>query len=83
MKPRDARTDKQMDGLKTDAYDTPGFWISLNYGEGIILSKQHAGEPEEWTVEIPMRDFNRLIDWYNCDQKPRAAPKRAKGAKQR
>lgn len=68
MKPRDAKTSKQMCSLETDNCDTMAGWILLDYGF-VIIHAQRSGEDSEGRLRLPRAQFNKLIDWYNKDQR--------------
>lgn len=68
-RPIDARTMKQLCALASDNWDTKDFWI-LTDGRQISIGKQKNGSPAEWIVNIPKKDFDKLIEWYTKDQFP-------------
>lgn len=69
LSPRKARTFKQMVSLKTDNHHTKESWILLMEGNSICISNQRNGEALTASITIQRKDFNRLIDWYNKEQK--------------
>lgn len=83
LTPREARTDQQICDLPRDNVSTRRYWIMLS-GEGVVIAKQTRGEPCESSMMIPLRDFHRLIDWYNTGRwGTRANPTPATSAKRR
>ena len=70
MKPRDAVLNRHIVRLQTDNHDTVEGWILID-GSRIVLQNQKHSEPSTGKVEFTRRSFNRLIDWYNRDQKLR------------
>lgn len=70
MKPRDAKTESQRLKLSRDNLSTVGHWILLN-DNSVTLTAQRVGESATASMRVPRSEFNRLIDWYMRDQKPR------------
>ena len=78
MVPREAKTFEQICKLKRDNVSTTEYWIEVD--ELVVtLCKQRLTNPPEERIDIPRKDFNTLVDWYNTGSKK---PKRKnKGAK--
>ena len=71
MRPRDARTFEDVCRLKSSAIDTPDFWMMVDEGGEVCITAQRIGEDKTGQIFIPRKDFTRLVDWYNRDQKLR------------
>lgn len=71
MKPRDARAEKVFD-LRRDNFTAGDCWI-LTDGHRVSLVEQPGGQSPKQQVTLDRVTFNRLIDWYMRDQKPRPA----------
>jgi len=61
--PKTANTEKKICSMERDNYATKDFWL-LTHEKHIVIAKQRAGEQAEFMVEIPKKDFNRLIKFY-------------------
>lgn len=77
MKPREATTFKKVCSLKEDNYPRNNFkkWSILVSDSGVSIHPP-SGDNRGY-FEIPRKDFNAIVDWYNEDQKPLAM--RSKG----
>ncbi len=53
--------------IKTDNFSTPQFWISAD-GLEVSICKQRNGEPPEAIVSVPIKTFNKMIEWYQTPQ---------------
>lgn len=72
MRPRDAKTLKQVCDLRTDNFDVKGGWVLLD-GNGkysITIARQVEGHAVTQQINIPRREFNQIVDWYMREQKP-------------
>jgi len=69
MRPRDAKTSEDIRKLRSDNKDVPEGWIRIN-GDTVMVYQQRCGEESTGKVNLPRAEFNRLIDWYNREQKP-------------
>jgi len=70
MKPIEAKTfDDVANNLIEDNTATPRFWMSID-GTSIMLVKQTVGESASATFEIPKKDFDKFVYWYQNDQPP-------------
>lgn len=65
---RKANTEKQICSVYRDNLSTEDYWIMGN-PDSVTIAKQRNGESSEWIVQIPKKDFNKLIDFYNREQK--------------
>jgi hypothetical protein len=66
-RPIDARTEKQLCKLLSDNYATKNYWI-LHAIDHITICKQSSGSSAEEMMQIPRKDFNKLIEWYIKEQ---------------
>ena len=67
LSPRKARSD-QFEKLNSDNKHTDNYWILLNE-DHITLTEQNSRENPKASISIDKIQFNRLIDWYNREQK--------------
>ena len=67
LSPRKARSD-QLVKLNTDNTQTENYWILLNEGY-VTIAEQTVGEPCQNDIQIDKKQFNKIIDWYNREQK--------------
>ena len=67
LSPRNARSD-QFEKLNSDNRHTDNYWILLNE-DNITITEQTSGEYPKATISIDKIQFNKLIDWYNREQK--------------
>ena len=67
LSPRKARSD-QFIKLNSDNMSTENYWILLNEHD-ITLCEQSLGESPKNQIHIKKRQFNKIIDWYNREQK--------------
>jgi hypothetical protein len=67
MKPRNAKTFKQICSLATDNHYVKSGWIMVDVNR-VSLVNQKLGEVSTGEVEFDRRSFNALIDWYSRDQ---------------
>ncbi len=66
MRPRDARTSKQVCKMPRDNLDYGGFWMLLN-GTGfcsVSITAQKTGENATQSISIPRHVFDHFVDWY-------------------
>ena len=70
MRPRDARTFEDVCRLNCDSIATLDFWMAVG-DEEVRIFEQRIGEDKRGQIFIPRKDFTRLVDWYNRDQKLR------------
>lgn len=70
MKPRDAKTIRQIIRLKSDNFppDSNKWGILLSDEKHVSLFGPAKLNMDY--VRIPRKQFNAIIDWYNKDQKP-------------
>lgn len=61
--PRTANTNNKICSMKRDNVSTKNYWM-LTGEKHITIAKQKSGEQNEWMVEIPKKDFNRIIKFY-------------------
>ena len=64
---RSAKTFDELCALHRDNYSTKHFWISAD-GHTVSLYEQTSGEAPKAEINIPRRQFNALIDFYQRDQ---------------
>jgi hypothetical protein len=76
---RTVRTDAATCRLPRDNWSYGDYWI-LGDNHEVTIAHQRTGEPSRAMFSIPRGTFNRLIDFYQADQRP-ATKRRAKGAK--
>jgi hypothetical protein len=72
LRPRRARTEKQLAQLRKRVCDLPGSRLSVF--EDYVAVWQNArleNARVETNVLISKKEFNKLIDWYNREQKLR------------
>lgn len=68
LSPRKATTEKKLCSLKSDGHQTKKYWIQLGTNHVSITAQESGKQPTGKLWEIPRRDFNALIDWYNKKQ---------------
>jgi len=69
MTPREANTFKKLYSLWRDNFPTPGKrWTALVSENDISLLPPYPIEGYV-AISIPKTEFNKIIDWYNKDQK--------------
>lgn len=69
ISPREVTRESAIIKLKSDNISTKKFW-ALIHGRHITIAKQANGEQADFMIEIPKKDFNTIIDWYNKKQPP-------------
>lgn len=74
--PRTAKTTEALHALVCDNLDTGNFWI-LVQEDHVVITAQHDGQEPTTSIEIPKREFNKIVDFYNGSQ--RVAPQRGAG----
>lgn len=67
LSPRKSKPD-QIINLNTDNRSTDNYWILLNE-DHVTVCEQTTGENAKNSIEIDREQFNKLIDWYNREQK--------------
>lgn len=67
LRPRNAKTLKQMCSLRSDFCGTRNSWIVLDY-DNVHIHNQNEGQPSTGHVTLTHTEFNRFIDWYNREQ---------------
>ena len=70
LRPRDAKTFNQQCLLQTDGHGTKDYWILIDCGK-VYIHAQRVSESTTQRIAIRRGDFNRLVDWYNREQKLR------------
>lgn len=61
--PINAHTFNQICKLKRDIIDTDDYWLCVDVGD-VRLTKQRNGKPSSASINIPRKDFDRLVVWY-------------------
>jgi hypothetical protein len=65
MRPRDVTDAKQLLEMESDNHpQESGVWSILHNGGHVSL---HGPAGSGW-VEIPLEQFNAIVDWYTADQ---------------
>lgn len=67
LKPREAKTFKQICSLKTDSKSIKKGWICIDE-RNVYLVNQLLGEQATGKVTFSRKEFAALIDWYNKEQ---------------
>ena len=68
--PRVAKTFNQLCQLQTDNINSKTSWLLVD--EGVVyIHNQIKEHPSTGSVTLTRREFNRFVDWYNKNQKPR------------
>lgn len=68
--PRMTKTFNQIWRLQSDNINSKTSWLLID--EGVVyIHNQVFGKPSTGSVTLTRREFNRFIDWYNHNQKPR------------
>lgn len=70
MRPRDCKTERDVLTLRRDNYDTKEGWILCQPDNLVVIQQQRTGENAIGCVELPRGEFNRMVDWWNRNQKP-------------
>jgi hypothetical protein len=60
--------------LRRDNFEFGDCWI-LTDGARVTMAEQKMGESPRQTITLPRETFNKLIDFYMRDQKPRLPEK--------
>ncbi len=64
LKPRDAKTLKQICSLKSDGTWYGDYWTSLSE-RTFTITKQKLGEMPTEQITLPRFIFERFVNWYN------------------
>lgn len=67
MRPYNCKTFEDVCSLRRDNKDAGGFWIMTD-GNVVTICQQKFGERSTATVNVPRKDFNRLVAWYMSEQ---------------
>jgi len=67
LTPKTANTDEKICKMKRDNILLKEYWLLVNPNT-VSISKQKLGEKGEWLVEIPKREFNRMIKFYETGE---------------
>ncbi len=67
LSPRKARSD-QFPKLNSDNKSTENYWILINENH-ITMTEQASGENPKGSICFDRKQFNKMIDWYNREQK--------------
>lgn len=62
--PREAHTLDAICELPEDNWTAEAHWLLLNE-DFVAIVKQRMGEEPAAEIEMPRRDFDAMIDWYN------------------
>jgi hypothetical protein len=78
MRPRDAKTHNKLLALRTDGRQSGDFWILLGT-YGVTITAQRLGKESTAMITVPRSHFDKFVDWYMKDQKPRPRVAAKKG----
>ena len=67
LTPKTANTNEKICKMKRDNISLKDYWLLVN-PSSVSISKQRLGEKGEWLIEIPKRQFNRMIKFYETGE---------------
>lgn len=68
ISPMDAKNTDVVCKMESDNFNTKNFWI-MSDAEFITIARQSNGEPLINKIDIPKKDFDRMVKWYTNNQK--------------
>lgn len=71
MKPCEIKTFNDLCLLQTDGWHGKHHWTCFNHEQEIAIVTQDEGCKSTETIHIPKQTFDRIVTWYQKDQKER------------
>lgn len=69
LAPRDCQTEGDVLSLESSSIETGKHWLLIQHDGAAVISEQVLGQPAKATITIPRRAFQKMLAWYETEQK--------------
>ena len=69
LAPRDCQTEGDVLALTSSMTSIGNHWLLVQHDGAVVLCEQRKGERATATITIPRRTFQRMLAWYETEQR--------------